>query len=196
MIFFFFSPNGFQFCDILAKNCGWKVILPDFFRGDYATHDMLGNMPVLMKWLDSHATLELVTPDVDRSEKYLKEQGVESAAFVGFCWGAKMAVQLTHNPFFVGASLIHPSFVDVKDAEQAASPILAIPSKDEPDMTEYMQVLYKKPFGDKCKHVRFDDVHHGFCAARGDYTNELNAKRANQAIQLTADFFAGLFSCK
>lgn len=105
-----------------------------------------------------------------------------------------MAVQLnaTH-PFFVGSSLIHPSFVDVADAEKAGAPVLAIPSKDEPDMTEYMQVLSKKPFGDKCKHVRFDDVHHGFCAARGDYTDELNAKRANEAIKLSADFFSGLF---
>ena len=38
------------------------------------------------------------------------------------------------NPFFGGASLIHPAFVDVKDAEKAGAPILAIPSKDEPDM--------------------------------------------------------------
>lgn len=104
-----------------------------------------------------------------------------------------MAVQLTSNPFFVGASMIHPSFVDVKDAEQAAAPVLAIPSKDEPDMTEYMQILSKKPFGDKCKHVRFDDMPHGFCAARGDYNDEANAKRANEAIKLTCDFFSGLF---
>lgn len=123
----------------------------------------------------------------------MKEQGVDAAGFVGFCWGAKMAVQLTSNPFFVGASMIHPSFVDVKDAEQAAAPVLAIPSKDEPDMTEYMQILSKKPFGDKCKHVRFDDMPHGFCAARGDYNDEANAKRANEAIKLTCDFFSGLF---
>lgn len=47
----------------------------------------------------------------------------------------KIAVQITAQlPFFVGASLIHPSFVDVKDAEGAGAPILALPSKDEPDM--------------------------------------------------------------
>lgn len=57
-----------------------------------------------------------------------------------------------------------------------------------------MAVLAKKPFGDKCKMVVFDDMHHGFCAARGDYTNELNAKRANEAIQLTVNFFSDLFS--
>lgn len=96
-------------------------------------------------------------------------------------------------PFFVGASCIHPSFVDVADAEKAGAPILSIPSKDEPDMTEYMAVLAQKPFGDKCKLVRFDDMSHGFCASRGDYTDALNAQRSNEAIKLTADFFSACF---
>lgn len=96
-------------------------------------------------------------------------------------------------PFFVGASCIHPSFVDVADAEKAGAPILSIPSKDEPDMTEYMAVLAKKPFGDKCKLVRFDDMPHGFCASRGDYTDALNAQRSNEAIKLTVDFFSACF---
>lgn len=38
------------------------------------------------------------------------------------------------DSFFGGASLVHPSFVDVKDAEKAGAPLLALPSKDEPDM--------------------------------------------------------------
>lgn len=37
-------------------------------------------------------------------------------------------------PFFVGASCIHPSMVDITDAEKAGAPILNIPTKDEPDM--------------------------------------------------------------
>lgn len=54
-----------------------------------------------------------------------------------------------------------------------------------------MQILSKKPFGDKCEHHRFDDVHHGFAAARGDWTEgTLDKKRATEAIQLTANFFA------
>lgn len=104
-----------------------------------------------------------------------------------------MAVQLnaTH-PFFVGSSLIHPSFLDNGDAENAEAPILAIPSQDEFDMTEFFNILSKKPFGNKCKHIRFDDVQHGFAASRGDYDDPLYAKRANQAIKLTADFFSSL----
>lgn len=138
-----------------------------------------------------------MTADVERVQNALKEQGVEVGTLVGFCWGAKIAIQLTStHPFFAGVSLIHPSFVDVKDAEKAGAPVLALPSKDEPDMTEYMNVLAKKPFGSQCKHVRFEDQSHGFCAARGDYKDELNAKRANEAIRLTADFFNECFKSK
>lgn len=75
-----------------------------------------------------------------------------------------------------------------------------------------MDVLYKKPFGDKCKHVHFDgkqscryagswkvlllnfgvciDVHHGFAAARGNWSEgSVDRKRATEAIQLTVDYF-------
>lgn len=45
---------------------------------------------------------------------------------------------------------------------------------------------------DKSGHHRFDDVHHGFCAARGDWTVELQAKRANEALKLVTDFYKGL----
>ncbi|GAA5811937.1 hypothetical protein MFLAVUS_005384 [Mucor flavus] len=199
-IFVFYDIYGFhvntkQFCDILAKNCGWRVVLPDFFRGDYYPPSELGDKERLMKWWATTASTEIITPDVLLVEKYLKDSGVKKAGFAGFCWGAKIAVQLTASlPFFLGAALIHASVVEIADAENAGAPILNLPSKDEPDMTEYMAVLAKKPFGDKCKMVVFDDMHHGFCGARGDYTNELNAKRATEAIQLTVNFFSDLFS--
>lgn len=38
------------------------------------------------------------------------------------------------------------------------------------------------------------DQPHGFAAARGDYTDELNKKRATEAIQLTANFFTKVLS--
>ena len=75
-----------------------------------------------------------------------------------------------------------------------------------------MDVLYKKPFGDKCKHVHFDgespltanqfhmrqtlillkylDVHHGFAAARGKWDEgTVDRKRATEAIKLTVEYF-------
>ncbi|KAI9276153.1 Alpha/Beta hydrolase protein [Sporodiniella umbellata] len=190
---FAMHTNTKQFCDILAQHCGWKVVMPDFFRGDDA-NDRMGDIPAMLEWLKKIGDIEVITPDIQRVEKHLREQGVDNAVLVGFCWGAKIAVQTTaRSSFFAGASMIHPSFVDNKDAELANAPILAIPSKDEADMSEYMQILSKKPFGAECEHYRFDDMQHGFCAARGNFEDEENKKRATEAIQLTCNFFSKCF---
>lgn len=49
---------------------------------------------------------------------------------------------------------------------QVTVPMLIMPSGEDPDHTPLKEVLDKKPFGDKCEYRRFDDMHHGFCAAR------------------------------
>ncbi|KAI9018483.1 Alpha/Beta hydrolase protein [Phycomyces nitens] len=187
---FGFYPNTKQFCDILANHCGYKVIMPDFFYGKPYKPEDMGDIPKLLSWIAKNGSFEVIYPLVQRAKAKLQEEGIVAAGIVGFCWGAKIAVQVTAvDPFFAAASLIHPSFIDVKDAEKANAPILAIPSKNEADMTEYMAVLAKKPFGPLCEHYRFDDVHHGFAASRADWSNEVVRKRATQAIQLTANFF-------
>ncbi|ORY97566.1 Alpha/Beta hydrolase protein [Syncephalastrum racemosum] len=189
---FGFHVNTKQFCDVLANRCGYRVVMPDFFRGEpWSPAKMTpADMPSLMEWVGKVGTIDVVLPQLQAVRDWIKPQGVNQAGIVGFCWGAKIAVQATaKDSFFGSASLIHPSFVDTKDAEEAGAPILAIPSKDEPDMTEYMAVLAKKPFGNLCEHHRFDDMHHGFAAARGDWNDEVNKKRATEAVQLTANFF-------
>ncbi|KAG0173532.1 hypothetical protein DFQ28_008198 [Apophysomyces sp. BC1034] len=181
--------NTQQFCDVLAEHRGYKVLLPDFFRGD-AWNQSLGNTEAIVAWLGKVGTFDVIAPQLEQVRESLQAQGVTTAGLVGFCWGAKIAVLATAvDSFFGAASLVHPSLVDIKDAENAKAPILALPSKDEPDMTAYMEVLYKKSFGSQCKHQRFDDMAHGFCGGRADWSDELNKKRATEVIQLTVNFF-------
>lgn len=58
-----FSNNTKQFCDILAKHCGWRVVMPDFFYGDNAAcyfengFDREG----LIAWIGQKGTLEIVS---------------------------------------------------------------------------------------------------------------------------------------
>ncbi|ORE08198.1 alpha/beta-hydrolase [Rhizopus microsporus var. microsporus] len=137
---FALKNNTKQFCDILAKQCGWRVVMPDFFRGEDAARffDNGFDREGLVAWIGQKGTIETIEPDIQRVQDYLKEQGADAATLVGFCWGAKIAIQITAKlPFFVGVSMLHPSFVDPKDAETANAPILAIPSKDEPDMVSF-----------------------------------------------------------
>ncbi|KAF7723846.1 hypothetical protein EC973_001571 [Apophysomyces ossiformis] len=181
--------NTKQFCDVLAGQ-GYKVVMPDFFRGKPWDIKNIGDRKAVVAWLSRVGTIDKVAPEIAGVREWLKGQGVTSAGIVGFCWGGKIGVQIAGiDRFFGGFTMIHPVNIDPKDAEKAQAPILALPSRDEPDMTAFMEVLKKKPFAAQCKHHRFDDMHHGFAAARGNWSDELNRKRATEAIQLTVDFF-------
>lgn len=64
------SPNTYQFCDILAKHCGWRVIMPDFLHGDYATAALMGDIPKLLKWIEKVGTTEVVSVNKRIYRKY------------------------------------------------------------------------------------------------------------------------------
>jgi hypothetical protein len=91
-----------------------------------------------------------------------------------------MAVKATK---LVGPSaLVHPAFIEDSDAKNVAAPILLIDSKDENKkaMDSFIELVKKKPFGDKVVRHRYDDMFHGFCAGRANFGDEQNGKRANE----------------
>ncbi len=45
----------------------------------------------------------------------------------------------------------------------------------------------------KIVHKRFPDMHHGWMAARGDWSNELQNKRATEGIEIAIEFFNSVF---
>ncbi|KAI7871690.1 Alpha/Beta hydrolase protein [Spinellus fusiger] len=188
--FFGLTDNAKQFCDVFSKYSGYNVIMPDFFNGKYWTLESMKDVPKVIEWGMNKGTYKSTKPDIETTVEYLKSQGATVVGLIGFDWGGMLAVKATADfSIFGAASLVHPSFVDVKDAEKAGAPILALPSHDDDVMTEYMEVLSKRPFGDKCEHHRFRDMHHGFACGRGDWTNELNVKRVVEVIKMTREFF-------
>jgi len=42
----------------------------------------------------------------------------------------------------------------------------------------------------EARQIKFDDMHHGWVAARGDWSDERQKERATKAIQLLVDFFS------
>jgi len=193
---FGFHNNTKQFSDLVAKGTGARVITPDFFRGQpWTAEKMAGGREPLLAWIGAVGTWEKISVDINAVVEDERKKGAQKFGVYGFCWGAKIAVQATKDgATFIGAGLIHPSFVTEEDAKVAQAPILALPTKDDPDMTAFMAALKEANPAAHAKsvHHRFEDVFHGWAAARGDWSVELQAQRANEAIKLVSDFFKSL----
>lgn len=144
-----------------------------------------------MKFVETHGSWDkTVKPDIIAIMDHYKKQGVTSFGIFGFCYGGKMSILAVGDMSGIkGAALIHPSLMEIKDAENAKAPMLFIPSKDDLDMIPMFEIAKKNLGEDKVEHYRFDDVHHGFAGARGDWNDEVQKKRVNEAISLVHAFF-------
>ena len=182
--------NVFQLCDRL-ESAGFCVVLPDFFRGKPWPLNEPIDREALMKWISEAGSWEVVLNDVNAMFDYLKENGYSTnkVGFVGFCWGGKQAFRLAADPRFAACATAHPSFLTEEDAQNAKVPLAVLLSKDEPDLESVKKILLAKPFGDRCVWDRFDNMHHGWCTARGDWSNEVQAARASEALNIFANFF-------
>jgi len=191
---FGFHPNTKQFADILANTHGFRVVMPDFFRGEPWTAARMADDPTRTKireWIANTGAWEKASVDLAKVKAHLVASGIKAVGIVGFCWGGRISVMATGtDSWYAGAALIHPAPLVKSDAENAQAPILLLPSKDDGDYTEFFETIKSKPIGAQSYQQRFDDMPHGWCAARGDYKDPLNKQRATEALQITADFFA------
>jgi len=117
-----------------------------------------------------------------------KERGGTSFGTFGFCWGGLMAVKLGASTDFKASGFAHAAMLTAADAEAAKGPVLSLPAKDD-QLDDFEQAIGKNAFASHNVWHKFDDVNHGFAASRGDWTNELQAQRATEAIEFTQKFF-------
>ncbi|KAJ2559232.1 hypothetical protein EV175_000429 [Coemansia sp. RSA 1933] len=182
--------NSLQVADILGRS-GFRVLMPDFLRGDPITAEKMAGGQWISEFKEKRAKWENNRDMFAAAMEILRAEGVESIGAVGFCWGAKLAIRALaeSGPCAVKSSvLIHPSMLEKEDFEEAAGPVLLLPTKDEPDFSEFFAIAKAKPFGDVSYHERFENQIHGFCAARGDFANPEVVGDVNKAIKLTVDF--------
>jgi len=192
---FGYHPNTKQFADKMSSGGGFRVVMPDFFRGQ--PFELAGFPPKdttgLMKWVATKGSWDdVIKKDLLNVVEHYKKQGATSFGIYGFCWGGKMAMKAVSDMdklvVVKAAAAVHPWNLETSDAEAVKRPCLLLPSKDEDDLTPMYDILKKKLGDDKTGHRRFDDMFHGFAAARGDWKEELQRKRADEAIQLVCDF--------
>ena len=77
--------NTLQGADHLAKECGYTIVMPDFFRGKGWKTDNIPpkeGRPAMQAYIQSIGSWEIVRPDLLSVVAYLKNEGKTS---IGVC---------------------------------------------------------------------------------------------------------------
>lgn len=74
-------------------------------------------------------------------------------------------------------------------AKKVQCPMVMCPAKGDVDCEPLLAELKKHPWGDKCTHKRFDDQIHGFCAARGDWSDPQVCAAVEEVLSLTFELY-------
>ncbi|KAI4311231.1 hypothetical protein MLD38_036141 [Melastoma candidum] len=91
------------------------VVIPDFFHGDpYDPQNAERPLPV---WIKDHGP-DKGFEDAKRILESLKSKGILTVGAAGFCWGAKVVVELSKLGLIQAAVLLHPTFVTVDDIKR------------------------------------------------------------------------------
>ncbi|KAJ2776352.1 hypothetical protein H4R18_005717 [Coemansia javaensis] len=181
--------NVKQICDVLGA-VGFAVVLPDLLGAGALTEADLGKPGVFDAFTKGPGSWEANRDKLAAARDHLRAGGAQSVGALGFCWGGGIVVQaLAKLDGLSGGTIVHPALVTAERVAAIKAPLLAMPTKDDPDYAPFFATLADKPFAAQCRVERFDDMFHGFCGARGDWSKSEQAKRANDAIALTADFF-------
>jgi dienelactone hydrolase len=124
-------------------------------------------------------------------EHYKIDTKITPTAFIGFCWGGYMGrliIQNLPSVQFKAFAVCHPPTWDDEIGSEITVPLIAIPAKDDFDMTKFFKNL-KPEIKEKSEHHRFNDVVHGFASARANLQDETNLREYNRAIGLISEFF-------
>ncbi|RKO88231.1 hypothetical protein BDK51DRAFT_34996, partial [Blyttiomyces helicus] len=163
-----------QRADALAEH-DFRVVIPDFFRGDPWV-----KMPLVMSEMMEHLNRTVPWTVVDTNmtavTAHLKAEGSVSVA---------RDRKGSYEGAFDAIAAAHRSQVNEQVLGCVPRPIAFLPSKDEIDFTD---MLKKIPAASKNVLVRFEMMSHGFLAARY-YTDEDNARCAREAVTILAKFF-------
>ncbi|KAF8719838.1 hypothetical protein HU200_024596 [Digitaria exilis] len=182
------SPPPLKIADKVALS-GYFVVVPDFFQGDPFTPDN-AERPIY-EWLKSH-TPEKGFEDAKPVIAALKEKGISAIGAAGYCWGAKVVVELAKAHDIQAAVLLHPSFVAVDDIKEVKCPIsilgAEIDKMSPPELVKQFELVLSANSGVAHFVKIFPGVSHGW-SVRYSLDDAAAVKSAEEALADMIDWF-------
>ncbi|GMN46572.1 hypothetical protein TIFTF001_015750 [Ficus carica] len=174
------APNLRKLADKYAA-AGFFVAVPDFFHGE--PFDPNNTNRPKDAWLNDHRP-EKAFEEAKPLIKDLKHKGFSAVGAAGFCWGAKLVIELAKLKNFVQATaILHPSFVTLDDIKEVKVPLAIFGAELDkqypPELIkQFEEVLHSHKIGYFAK--IYAGVKHGF-TIRYDVLGGVSYERAMEA---------------
>ncbi|KAH9614680.1 hypothetical protein KSS87_014271 [Heliosperma pusillum] len=176
------APNLRKLADKVA-NAGYYVVVPDYFHGD--PYNPENTERPISVWIKDHGPekgFEETKPVIE----YLKQKGISKIGAAGFCWGAKVVVQLAQGDYIHAGVFLHPSFVTVDDVKEVKVPLAVLGAEIDqlspPALVkQFEEALNAKPEVDGFVKI-FPGVAHGW-SVRYNPEDPSTLKSAEEAHQ-------------
>ncbi|KAL5541699.1 hypothetical protein UlMin_009409 [Ulmus minor] len=183
------APNLRKLADKVA-GAGFFVVAPDFLHGDPYVPDT-PNKPIAV-WLKDHGT-DKGFEDAKVVIEDLKSKGFSAIGAAGFCWGAKVVVELSKFNLIQAGVLLHPSFVNVDDIKEVKVPLAILGAEHDkmspPELLKQFDEVLNAKSEINCFVKIFPKVAHGW-TVRYDDKDDAACKAAEEAHQNMLDWFA------
>jgi len=181
--FGFEAPKLRKLADKVAA-AGYFVVVPDFFYGDpFILGSGENPFAGAQDWLKRHETAKAFE-DSTKIIDVLKSRGISAIGAAGFCWGAKVVVELAKGEVLKAGVLLHPSLLTVDDIKVVKAPLAILGAEiDKSSPPELIQqfgaILSAKPEVDSFVKI-YPGVAHGW-TVRYDENDEVAVKNAEEA---------------
>ncbi|KAF9181595.1 hypothetical protein BGZ51_005311 [Haplosporangium sp. Z 767] len=192
---FGYHPTGLQFFDRIAESHGgFRISAPDFFKNGGIKESDITESRTMMDWIIDNGDYKKNNVDeyIRVAAEDLRKAGCTTISIFGQCWGALMALKAAseEDSTFLCAGGPHPSFYNVEAAKDVKAPLIILASKDEADMIPVIESVKHKNFAVESFHKRYNNMHHGWTGARGDWAQADQLKAGLEAVEDLASFFA------
>jgi len=190
------SKNVYTVADDIAGLTGYTVVMPDFYRGDPWP---IGNFPptselekrAFSAWKDGVASDIVCRKDVyERVLPHLYSKKLTDIGVIGLCWGGKQSFLFgADSERFKAVASVHGAWIDAELTSALEVPLYYAPAKGDTHVNIVRNALTKKKFAKQCVFKYFGNQQHGFCAARGDWSDRKVKKDVDLMLTQASKFF-------
>ena len=191
-------------CDQIARDTGFHVLMPDFFRNNEGINEHGGLRPFTdesRSWLEQFDSKRILY-DTDLVYKYMEDNGfeIDSYGSVGYCWGGWAGFQQASTGKIISHVSAHPSlkvenWIFGGSQEEMVKKvksrnIMLLPAGNDPDNIKSggdVENWVSNVAGKEIEIFEFPEMKHGF-VPRGNVSISEVERDVKLAMQKTVDF--------